>query len=174
MLADPVETVGHLSFTTRPKRLRICGDGSTYNHRHNDVSGSGCKTLELQGVIDLLKQYDDYEGGVNCSICGKLYKSKVCFIKHIWEHSIYWDLFEGEKNHDRVLSIQAAIILYSKYQGEPTADGLLSHLLVTAPNSHEKKREKESLEQCEMKASKAKTEKRTLSPLKRKKSFEDL
>ncbi|XP_052826007.1 uncharacterized protein LOC106883847 isoform X3 [Octopus bimaculoides] len=79
MLADPMETVGHLSFTTRSKRLRICGDGSTYNHRHNDVRGSGCKTLELQGVIDLLKQYDDYEGGVNCSICA------VCTICQIHE-----------------------------------------------------------------------------------------
>ena len=39
---------------------------------------------------------------------GKLYKSKVCFTKHIWEHSVYWDQFKGEKNHDRVLSIQVS------------------------------------------------------------------
>ncbi len=82
---------------------------------------------------------------------GKLYKSRVCFIKHIWEHSIYWDLFDGEKNHDRVLSIQAALILYSSHQGttprdqgaapplEPNDNDLLTSLLVTSP--HDKKKE---------------------------------
>ena len=41
-------------------------------------------------------------------VSGKLYKSRVCFTKHLWEHSIYWDLFDGAKNQDRVLSIQVS------------------------------------------------------------------
>lgn len=53
---------------------------------------------------------------------GKLYKSKVCFIKHLWEHSVYWDLFPGDKNHERVLAIQAALILYSRYEGVKQED----------------------------------------------------
>ena len=71
---------------------------------------------------------------------GKLYKSRVCFIKHLWEHSVYWDLFDGEKNHDRVLSIQAALILYHG-QSQTTTTSSNGYnplsLLVTSP--HEKK-----------------------------------
>ena len=63
---------------------------------------------------------------------GKLYKSKVCFTKHLWEHSVYWDLFDALKNQERVLSIQAAIILSQPY---------LEFLLVTSPTSTEKKKE---------------------------------
>lgn len=66
------------------------------------------------------------------SSTGKLYKSKVCFTKHLWEHSVYWDLFDALKNQERVLSIQAAIILSQPY---------LEFLLVTSPTSTEKKRE---------------------------------
>lgn len=61
---------------------------------------------------------------------GKPYKSRVCFTKHLWEHSIYWDLFEGHKNQDRVLAIQAAIILSRPY---------LTFLLVTSPQADKKK-----------------------------------
>ena len=63
---------------------------------------------------------------------GKLYKSKVCFTKHLWEHSVYWDLFDALKNQERVLSIQAAIILSQPY---------LEFLLVTSPTSSEKKKD---------------------------------
>ncbi|CAH1247037.1 FAM120B [Branchiostoma lanceolatum] len=93
------------------------------------------RCLELDGVIDVLRAYDSYEGGVNCSICGKLYKSKVCFTKHLWEHSVYWDLFDGEKNHDRVLSIQAALILYKNFQLAERDQNSLSFLLVTGPHT---------------------------------------
>jgi len=58
----------------------------------------------------------------NLFILGKLYKSKVCFIKHLWEHSVYWDVFPGDKNHERVLAIQAALILYSHYLGVSQED----------------------------------------------------
>lgn len=69
MLADPMETAAaHLGFTTRSKRLKMEAGN---NQRHYDATGCGRKTLELQGVIDVLKEYDDYEGGINCSICGK-------------------------------------------------------------------------------------------------------
>lgn len=91
------------------------------------------RTLELEGVIEVLREYDSVEGNdINCSICGKLYKSKVCFTKHLWEHSVYWDLFDALKNQERVLSIQAAIILSQPY---------LEFLLVTSPTSTEKKKD---------------------------------
>lgn len=67
-----------------------------------------------------------------CVSVGKLYKSKVCFTKHLWEHSVYWDLFDALKNQERVLSIQAAIILSQPY---------LEFLLVTSPTSTEKKKD---------------------------------
>lgn len=63
---------------------------------------------------------------------GKSYKSKVCFTKHLWEHSIYWETFDGVKNQERVLSIQAAIIL---------SNPLLEFLLVTSPSPADKKKE---------------------------------
>ena len=66
-------------------------------------------------------------------VAGKLYKSKVCLTKHLWEHSVYWDMFAGEKNHDRVLSIQAAIILCSGRRDNHN----MASLLVTSP--HDKK-----------------------------------
>ena len=126
---------------------------------------------------------------------GKLYKSKVCFAKHLWEHSIYWDLFDGAKNHDRVLSIQAAVILYSGYQTQDNNNANsnnneqsnLNFLLVTAPHAvHEKKVEKDA--NCnDISArignnknavlnnnmrNRGSPGKRNGSPLKRKKSFE--
>ena len=63
---------------------------------------------------------------------GKSYKGKVCFTKHLWEHSIYWETFDGVKNQERVLSIQAAIILSNPF---------LEFLLVTSPSSQDKKKE---------------------------------
>ena len=69
MLVDPMEAAAaHLGFTTRSKRLKMEAGN---NQRHYDATGCGRKTLELQGVIDVLKEYNDYEGGINCSICGK-------------------------------------------------------------------------------------------------------
>jgi predicted SAM-dependent methyltransferase len=56
----------------------------------------------------------------------------VCFTKHLWEHSVYWETFDGVKNQERVLSIQAAIILSNPF---------LEFLLVTSPSSQEKKKE---------------------------------
>ncbi|XP_013421542.1 uncharacterized protein LOC106181637 isoform X2 [Lingula anatina] len=72
----------------------------------------------------------------------KLYKSKVCFTKHLWEHTVYWDQFAGEKNHDRVLSIQAALILYSGNHGYTEEDAnMLSFLLVTSPHNEKKQKD---------------------------------
>ena len=66
-------------------------------------------------------------------VAGKLYKSRVCFIKHLWEHTIYWDMFAGDKNHMRVLSIQAALILYGTCQ-QPVHSIPVDNLLVTSPH----------------------------------------
>lgn len=99
---------------------------------------------------------------------GKLYKSRVCYIKHIWEHSVYWNMFDGEKNHDRVLSIQAALILYSGNHGNITEDGeTLTDLLVTAPND-----KKEDLFHSTSPRKHKVVTPRKSSPLKRKKSFD--
>ena len=111
----------------RPRRHR------NENQRSFAGVNTGDKKLEVEGVIKVLNNYEESEqGGINCSVCGKLYKSKVCLTKHLWEHSVYWDMFSGEKNHDRVLSIQAALILSSLRDNS----GLAS-LLVTSP--HDKK-----------------------------------
>ncbi|ELU11729.1 hypothetical protein CAPTEDRAFT_198599 [Capitella teleta] len=106
--------------------------------RHDSIRAiSGCttteRTLDVKGVMSVLSAYSGSEGGINCSICGKLYKSKVCLTKHLWEHSVYWEMFDDEKNQDRVLSIQAALILYSG----PHHVLDMTSLLVTSP--HDKK-----------------------------------
>ncbi|XP_041374997.1 uncharacterized protein LOC121387837 [Gigantopelta aegis] len=134
MLATQIENGERFLLCDRPKRSR---SDST---KHYDFNGSGPRCLELQDVIRVTKQYEDSDGGMNCSLCGKLYKSRVCFIKHIWEHTVYWDLFDGSKNQDRVLSIQAALILHSGHVGVAIGNNkTLSNLLVTTPASPEKK-----------------------------------
>lgn len=119
-----------MDLTGRPRRI-LQSPGKNYD-------GEGERNLTLRGIFDVLSAYRDYEGGINCSKCGKLYKSKVCFIKHLWEHSVYWDLFPGDKNHERVLAIQAALILYSRYEGVKQEDAeRLRDLLVTSPTGHD-------------------------------------
>ena len=63
----------------------------------------------------------------------------MCVKKHLWEHSLYWDLFDGLNKQQRVLSIQAAIILSIK------SNPSLSALLVTSPASSKKKEKKDNL-----------------------------
>ena len=46
----------------RPRRLRH-ESGPNYN-------GSGDRTLELKEIQEVLNAYHDYEGGINCSLCG--------------------------------------------------------------------------------------------------------
>ncbi|BFZ21730.1 hypothetical protein BsWGS_24769 [Bradybaena similaris] len=125
---------------TRPRRLRYD------SLKLSDVKHQGSPGLCIEDVRMLVEAQDSYGGGVNCYVCGKLYKSKVCFIKHIWEHTVYWNIFEGAKNHERVLSIQAAIIMYcgmtSHANGASISD--LCNLLVTSPHSSEMKQEKDS------------------------------
>ena len=29
------------------------------------------KSLDLEGVLEVLQSYSDYEGGINCNICGE-------------------------------------------------------------------------------------------------------
>ena len=60
----------------------------------------------------------------------------MCFIKHLWEHTIYWDLFAGDKNHLRVLSIQAALILYGTCQ-QPLRPIPVDSLLVSSPHPND-------------------------------------
>lgn len=123
---DSTEVLESVEAGGRRKKARFPNQWSSATTPHQ-------RTLELEGVIEVLREYDSIEGNdINCSICGKLYKSKVCFTKHLWEHSVYWDLFDALKNQERVLSIQAAIILSQPY---------LEFLLVTSPTSTEKKKD---------------------------------
>ncbi|XP_060575553.1 uncharacterized protein LOC132733008 [Ruditapes philippinarum] len=125
-----IDSSNILDLTSRPRRV-LHSPGKNYD-------GEGERNLELRGIFDVLSAYQGYEGGINCSKCGKLYKSKVCFIKHLWEHSVYWDLFPGDKNHERVLAIQAALILYSRHLGVTQDDSdKLRDLLVTSPSGHD-------------------------------------
>ena len=48
----------------RPRRMRH-ESGPNYN-------GEGDRSLELKGIIEVLNAYHDYEGGINCSLCGEL------------------------------------------------------------------------------------------------------
>jgi hypothetical protein len=86
----------------------------------------------------------------------------------LWEHSVYWDQFDGEKNQDRVLSIQAALILYSGHKHDNTKltnnDDTISNLLVTSPQHHEKKKDANGNE------IRNKSPRKVASPSKRKKS----
>uniref|UniRef100_A0A0B6Z6V9 C2H2-type domain-containing protein n=1 Tax=Arion vulgaris TaxID=1028688 RepID=A0A0B6Z6V9_9EUPU len=123
----------------RPKRLR---HESLKNSRVRNQSSS---VLCIEDVQTIVAAQDSYDGGVNCYVCGKLYKSRVCFIKHIWEHTLYWNIFEGSKNHERVLSIQAAIILYCGMNSQTSKieSTDLCNLLVTSPHPSETKHERE-------------------------------
>ena len=59
---------------------------------------------------------------------------------------MYWDLFDGLKKQQRVLSIQAAIILAIKFNPS------LSLLLVTNSSSGNKKKEKQQQQQQQQQA----------------------
>ncbi|XP_006814984.1 uncharacterized protein LOC100366959 [Saccoglossus kowalevskii] len=130
-----------LDCVVRPKRARI--EPQKYTDIGNGIIPQ--KRLELHGILEVLKEYDSCAGGINCCICGKLYKSKVCFTKHLWEHSVYWDLFDGAKNHDRVLSIQAALILYQNSFTD-FEESVLPVLLVTSPHDKKSRHETENTE----------------------------
>ncbi|OAF72179.1 hypothetical protein A3Q56_00059 [Intoshia linei] len=88
------------------------------------------RSLTLNHIVKIIQNYKINGIGL-CPVCNKMYKSRVCFVKHLWEHTVYWDMFDGEKCHDRVLAIQAAIILHIITRGD---DQNLSLLLVTFPN----------------------------------------
>ena len=98
-------------------------------------SGKNKKKFSKCRLLKILPRVLSVKVDCICFIPGKLYKSKVCFIKHLWEHSVYWDKFDGAKNHERVLSIQAALILC----GLPGSSGedakKMTDLLVTSPHN---------------------------------------
>lgn len=60
MLATEVETSDMHCFHPRPKRIR------SLSGKHVEE-----RSLDIVGVLDTLKSYEDYDGGVNCKICGK-------------------------------------------------------------------------------------------------------
>ena len=52
-------------FPGRRRRCRMDAHRGFYGTDPNQ------KTLELEGIVKVLQAYDDYGGGINCSICGK-------------------------------------------------------------------------------------------------------
>jgi len=127
-------------FVIEPPVKKMRSDSGS--SEHNIESPVTVRNLELESVKTLFQDYDLLESeAVSCVICGKNYKSKVCVKKHLWEHSVYWDLFDGLKKQQRVLSIQAAIILAIKFNPS------LSLLLVTNSSSGNKKKEKQQQQQ---------------------------
>ncbi len=58
----------------RPVSMEACVRPRRHRHEpQRAFSGANLnqKTLELEGIVSVLKQYHDYEGGINCSICGE-------------------------------------------------------------------------------------------------------
>lgn len=60
-----IESNNAMDTQERPRRLRM----ETQRIFHGGNPNQKC--LELEGVVKVLSQYADYEGGINCSICGK-------------------------------------------------------------------------------------------------------
>lgn len=128
-------------FIIEPPVKKIRTDSGS-SEQHSLEAPVTVRNLELESVKTLFQDYDLLESeAVSCVICGKNYKSKVCVKKHLWEHSVYWDLFDGLKKQQRVLSIQAAIILAIKFNPS------LSLLLVTNSSSGNKKKDKQQQQQ---------------------------
>ena len=42
------------------------------------------KTLEVEGVMKVLNNYDETEGGINCSVCGKANLNHTHFISYFY------------------------------------------------------------------------------------------
>jgi len=66
MFTTEFESSVDLEFESRPKRMRM-----DTKLRHYDSNGMTQRSLDIEGVIRVLSKYDDYDGGINCSICGK-------------------------------------------------------------------------------------------------------
>lgn len=140
MLATETRLLDDEAFLINPPVAKKIRTESTSSDTHLEPAVS-VRNLELESVKALFQDYDLQETeAVACVICGKNYKSKVCVKKHLWEHSVYWDLFDGLKKQQRVLSIQAAIILAIKFNPS------LSLLLVTNSSSCTKKKSSSSHE----------------------------
>ena len=56
-----------LEYQERPKRGRRDPQRALI-----DLNPDERRNLGLSGVIHVLKSYDDFDGGINCCICGKM------------------------------------------------------------------------------------------------------
>ena len=65
MSAMEIDSASPEKYHMRPKRHR--------NEMSRILSGTNDhEPLELEGVINVLKEYEDYGGGINCRVCGEL------------------------------------------------------------------------------------------------------
>lgn len=83
-------------YGTRPRRIRHDSG------RHFDSNGVSERHLDIRGVLEILKKNENYDGGVNCAVCGKFsngfkyrihcgqnYNTCTCqFIQNIWKFEI--------------------------------------------------------------------------------------
>lgn len=68
-----IDSSNIIDFSSRPRRVHQT-PGKSYD-------GEGERNLELRGILDVLSAYKGYEGGINCSMCGK--SSDVVFVLFI-------------------------------------------------------------------------------------------
>ena len=71
MEADNTETGDCKS---RCRRNRSDSARNLFGFNSND------NNLELNGVLSVLDEYDNYDGGINCRICGKFSISLLYFV----------------------------------------------------------------------------------------------
>ena len=72
MIATQVDNTEAFDYPSRPKRTRHDSG------KHFSADGVSEKTLDIVDVIGILKKYSEYEGGVNCCMCGKVNFSLLC------------------------------------------------------------------------------------------------
>lgn len=68
-----IDSSNIIDFSSRPRRVHHT-PGKSYD-------GEGERNLELRGILDVLSAYKGYEGGINCSMCGKSFD--VAFVLSI-------------------------------------------------------------------------------------------
>lgn len=59
-----IDSSNIIDFSSRPRRV--------HQNAGKNYVGGGERNLELRGILDVLSAYKGYDGGINCSMCGKL------------------------------------------------------------------------------------------------------
>lgn len=73
MISVEVNNNGCDPYIQRPRRSRHDSG------RHFDSNGPTDRHLDIRGVLEILKKNENYDGGVNCAVCGKLLESLIVY-----------------------------------------------------------------------------------------------